>query len=142
MHLRREKLALQYAIKIKSTPKNPANQIIFDPNYEDLYANKRNTIPPLGIRIKTVLQKVCLDINVIPPSKMIEIPTWTVPPVKIDLSLAENKKYSLEARIQVNTFRELKNKYENNIPIYTDGSKDDDKVGAGIIIEAEMQKLV
>ena len=141
MHLRREKLALQYAIKIKSSPNNPAHQIIFDPNYEDLYANKPNTIPPFGIRIKTALQEVCQDINVISPSKMMEIPPWTVPPVEIDLTLAENKKDPLEAPIQVNRFRELKNKYENHIPIYTDGSKDGNKVGAGIIVEAETQKI-
>ena len=46
-----------------------------------------------------------------------------MPPVEIDLSLAENKVHSLEASIQVNKFREVKNKYENQFLIVTDETK-------------------
>ena len=88
VHLRREKLALQCAFMIKSTPNNPAHQIIFYPNYGDLYANKPKMITPFGIRIKIALADVCQDINVIYLSKIIEIPPWTGPHIEIDLSLA------------------------------------------------------
>ena len=141
MHLRREKLAIQYALKIKSCPFNPANSVIFNPNYEDLYANKPNTIPSFGIRIKAALQEICEDTTIISPQKHIEIPPWLVPPIEIDLSLAENKKDPSNAPTLVNKFHELKNKYQDHTPIYTDGSKDKNKVGAGIIIEAEIYKV-
>ena len=45
MHLRRQKLALQYALKIKSQPNNPVYDTIYLPNYENLYERKPNTIP-------------------------------------------------------------------------------------------------
>ena len=78
--------------KIKNFAIYPAHQIMFDLNYENFYANKPNTIPLLGIRIKRPFQEVCRDANIIFSSKMIEIPPYTVPPVEIDLSLAKNKK--------------------------------------------------
>ena len=52
MYLRRKKLALQYALKIKSTQENPVYEIIFMPNYVDHYLRKPNMIPSFVVRIK------------------------------------------------------------------------------------------
>ena len=134
MHLRRTKLALQYALKIKSTPKNPVYETIFDPNYENLYQNKPNTIPSFGIRIKEDLSKICEDTNIIASSKLPETSPWTIPQINIDLTLTENKKDPSDAPNLINKFRQLKHKYKNHKTIYTDGSKDANKVGAGVVM--------
>ena len=133
-HLRRQKLALQYALKIKSTPNNPVHDTIFNPNYAPLYEKKPNTIPSFGIRIKESLQKVCNDPNIIAQNEIPEIPPWTLPSAVVDLSLTADKKDISEAPYLLNKFRELKHKYSNHKFVYTDGSKDANNVGAGVVM--------
>ena len=133
-HLRRQKLALQYALKIKSTPDNPVHNTIFNPNYSLLYENKPNTIPSFGIRIKESLQEVCNDPNIIAQNEIPEIPPWTLPSAVVDLSLAADKKDISEAPSLLNKFRELKHKYRTHTFLYTDGSKDANNVGAGVVM--------
>ena len=50
LKLRRQKLALQYIIKLKANPSNPAFSSVFQPNYTVLFDAKPNTIPTLGLR--------------------------------------------------------------------------------------------
>ena len=37
LYSRREKLSLQYAIRLAANPSNPAHELTFPPNYVDLY---------------------------------------------------------------------------------------------------------
>ena len=53
---RREKLSLQYAIRLAASPSNPAYEVTFPPNYVDLYEQKPKTIKSFGIRISTLLE--------------------------------------------------------------------------------------
>ena len=41
---RREKLSLQYAIRLADNPSNPAHEVTFPPKYTDLYENNLNQI--------------------------------------------------------------------------------------------------
>ena len=50
LYSRREKLSLNYITQVKSNPNNPANDVIFDPNYEPLYEQKPKAIRPIGLR--------------------------------------------------------------------------------------------
>ena len=40
LYFRREKLSLQYAIRLAASPSNPAHEVTFPPNYVDLYKQK------------------------------------------------------------------------------------------------------
>ena len=40
LYSRREKLSLQYAIRLSANPSNPAHEVTFPPNYGDLYEQK------------------------------------------------------------------------------------------------------
>src|SRR2546425_7831240 len=62
---RRNKLAIQYAIKIKSNPTNPTYQNIFDPQYAALFENRPKTIPPLSIRVQSVLNDINIDLTAV-----------------------------------------------------------------------------
>ena len=59
LYLRREKLALQYAIRLAAYPSNPANEITFPPHISEdivnLYENKPNVIKSFGLRIQPLL---------------------------------------------------------------------------------------
>jgi hypothetical protein len=52
LHLRRKKLSLQYATRISSNSKNPANKNIFKPSYTEKIVNKPKEIKQLGLRLR------------------------------------------------------------------------------------------
>ena len=51
LYLRREKLSLQYAIKLAANPSNPAFRVTFSPQFSELYELKPHTIKPFGLRV-------------------------------------------------------------------------------------------
>ena len=51
LNTRREKLSLQYTIRIAENNSNPAHDVTFQPNYTDLYESKPNFIKSFGVRI-------------------------------------------------------------------------------------------
>ena len=51
LYSRREKLYLQYAIRIAANPSNPAREVTFPPHYADLFEHKHKAIRSFGIRI-------------------------------------------------------------------------------------------
>ena len=59
---RREKLSLQYAIRLcnltyfAANPSNPAHEVTFPPNYINLYEQKPKAIKSFGIRISPLLE--------------------------------------------------------------------------------------
>ena len=56
LYSRREKLSLQYAIRLAANPSNPAHEVTFPPNYVDLYEQKPKAIKSFGIRISPLLE--------------------------------------------------------------------------------------
>ena len=56
LYSRREKLSLQYAIRLAANPSNPAQEVTFPPNYVDLYDHKAKAIKSFGIRISPLLE--------------------------------------------------------------------------------------
>ena len=56
LHLRREKLSLQYATRLAANPSNPAFTLTFSPQFLDIYECKPNTIRPFGLRILPLLE--------------------------------------------------------------------------------------
>ena len=54
-------------------------------------------------------------------------------PPKIILDLHKNKKSEVESHIFKNEFLEIKSKYKHHLSIYTDGSKQDEKVACSVI---------
>ena len=141
IYLRRKKLALQYALKIKSTPENPVYEIIFKPNYEDHYLRKPNMIPSFGVRIKQDFNEICDNTNEIAPSKLPEIPPWLFSTPEIDFSLANIKKGSSDSVFLLGKFRELKDHFKQHVNIYTDGSKDANGVGAAVFMGGDSHKI-
>ena len=65
LYLRREKLALQYAIRLAANPLNPTFKVTFPPHVsEDTrqhYENKPNAINSFGLRIEPLLQSTNIN---------------------------------------------------------------------------------
>ena len=88
LDLRRQKLALQYAIKVAANPGNPAYKCVFEPDYVGLFERKPNAIPTFGIRIQEQLQELSFDPTLIANFHYPEVPPWLCFPT-VNLSLAE-----------------------------------------------------
>jgi len=130
LHLRWEKLSLQYALRLKSNPDNPAYDKTFRSRYQHFYTSKPNAIRSFAFRVKDAFSEVCDNPNEIASYKLPRTPPWKLSKPVIDLSLRSLKKGSTDPLIYLDKFLELREKYPQHIPIYTDGSKDQNKVGA------------
>ena len=60
---RRAKLSLQYASKIKSLPKHPAHNAVFDNKYMKLFDARPSAIGTLGLRIKQFLTASNIELS-------------------------------------------------------------------------------
>ena len=52
LEIRREKLALQYILKLQANPGNPAYEVVFNPKYQIIYADKESATDSFGIHCK------------------------------------------------------------------------------------------
>ena len=74
--LRRQKLAMQYFIKISSCPNNPAYDCIANPLYKPLFDRKENDIKPFGLRIGNVLSETSINLDHIHESSFLKTLSW------------------------------------------------------------------
>ena len=59
--LRREKLSLQYAIRLAANPSNPAFEVTFPPQFQEYYERKPNTIKSFGLRVAPLLESTNIN---------------------------------------------------------------------------------
>jgi hypothetical protein len=58
---------MNYFLKLKANPENPAYNCVIDPRYKEKYLDKPNEILPFGIRIRSELEK---PMSILIPSVM------------------------------------------------------------------------
>ena len=107
LDLRREKLSVQYAMKVAANPLNPAYQCIFENEYTAVFEGKPNTITPFGMRIQDPLDEIAFDPNLVAKFKFPETPPWMYTPINVDFSLAETKKEDTSPDYFLRKYREI-----------------------------------
>src|SRR6059036_3497549 len=130
---RRNKLAIQYAMKIKSNPTNPTYQNIFDPQYAALFENRPKTIPPLSIRIQNVLNDINIDLTAVSYYQLPTISPWTLKLPQVHFTLHSEKKSLVSPDLLRAEFYLYLSDILNSFHIYTDGSKDASGVAAAAV---------
>ena len=133
LYVRREKLSLQYVTKLAANPLNSAFSCVFNPRYERFYNNKPRAIKPLGLRISPALAQAKINIDSIQPYTLPTQEPWALNAPKIILDLHKNKKFEVDSSFFKSDFLEIRSKYKHHISIYTDGSKQDEKVSCAVI---------
>ena len=133
LNTRREKLSLQYAIRIAENNSNPAHDVTFQPKYTDLYESKPNFIKSFGVRTLPVLESANINFKNIDKTFTPNIPAWCINKPKLIFDLHSGKKSETSPIIMKSNFQELKSHYMDYKHIYTDGSKDDMKVGCAVV---------
>ena len=134
---RRQQLAGQYIIKIKSYSDNPAYDSLFNLECPTLYENT-NSIRPSGFYMKAFLEDMeeyqDLDLSTIQQFSVAPFPPWEYVPPVIDLSLTSDHKKLTSPHVLKLKFMALHHdQYSDRVAVYTDGSKADNKVGAAAI---------
>ena len=89
LEIRREKLALQYTIKLKSNPGNPAYDVLFNPKYQNLYTNRDSATESFGICCKKLLKEAMIDDGEIAINSIPDVPILDSKPVTVDFTLSE-----------------------------------------------------
>ena len=85
---RRLNLSLNYVLKLKSLPENPAYRCVFEPQNTKLCEESESKVPPPGIHILPHLEKSKFDLNLIDDTPLLDIVPWklSVPTVRFDLA--------------------------------------------------------
>ena len=134
LSLRREKLALQYFTKLQSCPSNSAFECTINPKYKELFARKESAIPSFGIRMQSVLENSIILNENVHETVIPEVPPWTLHQPRVNLDLSNLCKKDTSSLVFIQKYNEIKDEHSNCTPIYTDGSKDNDRVGCAAII--------
>ena len=134
LSLRREKLALQYYTKLQSCPSNPSFDCTINPKYQDIFARKESAIPTFEIRIQSLLENSNIPNNNVHESIIPEVPPWTLYWPKVNLYLSHFSKSETPSHIFIQKFNEIKDEHSYCTTIYTDGSKDNNRVGCAAIV--------
>ena len=130
LSLRREKLALQYYTKLHSCPSNPAFECTINPKYKELFARKESVIPTFSIRVQSLLDDSNIENNNIHDTIIPEVPPWSLHQPRVNLA-----KKDTSSLVFIQKYNEIKDEHSYCTFIYTDGSKDQDRVGCCTIID-------
>ena len=113
LYSRREKLSLQYAIRLAANPSNPAHEVTFPPNYVDLYEQKPKAIKSFGIRISPLLESANIKPQNTEKHFTPNIPAWCMKPHEILFDLHIGKKSESNPHILKDVFRKMQSRYKN-----------------------------
>ena len=133
LEIRRDKLALQYVLKLKANPENPAYDVAFNPKHQELYKDKESAIDSFGIHCKKLLKEAKIDVGKVAINSIPDVPIWNSEPVTVDFTLSEFDKSSTSSSVFKSRFNEVKQKYLDFCHIYTDGSKVERKVASAYV---------
>jgi hypothetical protein len=137
LKLRREKLALQYMLKLKSNPNNPAHNCVFSTDFKTHFESRPHIIPTFGIRLQSQLSDVGVDMNCIARYRVPDTPPWLLRDAQFDYTLHDiGCKSDTPPEVFRARFNEVIAVYGGYSRMYTDGSKEDAAVAAAAVTES------
>ena len=92
LYSRREKLSLQYAIRLAANQSHPAHEVTVPTKYDDLYEQKLKAITSFGIRISPLLESTNIKPQHVEKHFTPNIPAWCVKQSEILFDLHSGKK--------------------------------------------------
>ena len=133
-------MSVNYVIKLKSLPENPAYSCVFEPENTKLFEESESKVPPLGIRILPHLEKSKLNLNLVDDAPLRDIVPWklSVPAVRFDL--ASLKKDTTNPEIYKHLYLQLISEYPLSELFFADGSKTEEGVAAAAISTKRIKK--
>jgi hypothetical protein len=124
---------MQYATKLKAYPSNPAYDCVFNTLYENVYDKQPNTIQPFGLHIKSHFENSDINLDDVAPIVIPENPPWLNPKPIFNFELTQYKKSETNPLLIQQHFAEIRSVTSEYSAIYTDGSKDGDRVASAAV---------
>ena len=141
LNLRRKKLSLQYYLKLKSNLDNPTHKVVFEPLNKDGFLKREKVIPPFSLLCEADINCLECDLEDVANCRIPEVPSWTSPNPTYLYNLASDKKAITDPIVFKTKFLEVKEQYYTHEDIYTDGSKDGEKVASATILDGELHQF-
>ena len=107
----REKLTLKYILKLKANPGNLAYDVVFNPKYQILYADKESATDSFGIKRKKLFNKAKIDVGEIAINSIPDVPYLDSELVTADFTVSEFDKSSISSTGFKSRFNEVKQKF-------------------------------
>ena len=101
--LRREKMSLQYAIRLAANPSNPAFEVTFPSQFQEYYERKSNAIKSFGLRIAPLLESANINTKNIQKHSFSDIPSWCITKPTILFDLHNSKKSLSDSHLMKQT---------------------------------------
>ena len=145
LYLRRDKLALQYAIRIAANPSNPVHKVSFPPYISEevvqLHESKPKAIRSFGLRVAPLLESANIQKDKVEEHFVSEIPSWCIRKPEVNLTLHTGKKSDSNPHLLKESFHQLQSQFIDYQCIYTDGSKEENKVGCATFTNGNCKTL-
>ena len=132
---RRLKLSLQYYMKMKTNPENPAYSCVVNPEFNKLFNNKPGTIPTLNIRLQPHLEDMEVDLDAISVVHPPECAPWLLQQPNILFNLSDLKKGDTCPLVFQSMLLELFCRFPRHRKVYTDGSKEDKRTAMSFVCD-------
>ncbi|GLV46557.1 hypothetical protein CBL_20868 [Carabus blaptoides fortunei] len=124
--LRRLRQGIKYTITIKSKPWHFLHDYLFkDERSFDLFLKSNTSLCPLAVTLLRKFDQLEFRLEEVLPLQISVTPTYCLPLIKSDLSLAAYKNEFTPPSIYVQEFKRLLQNYSESQQIFTDGSKID-----------------
>ena len=131
LEIRWKYLAMRYALKIGANKNNPTFDSIFKRPYRHLFEN--STALPLGESIHRYFREAGISKSKIEPSRIPDFPLYQSEENDVSFKLAQyDKKSTLPEFFRFKFLTEILPEYQNYLPIYTDGSKLNEKASYSV----------
>jgi len=131
--IRRNKLAVLYALKLSSNVSNPTFDITFHPRSQYIFERKTKLIPTFGLRIIKTLYELQINTSSISRYYIAPTPPWKYVIPNINFSMQTCRKTDFSPLVLKQNFYKILENYQNFTKIYTDGSKAGERVGAAVV---------
>ena len=126
---RRQKLSLQYGIKVKALPENQAHSYVFPTDYTYGHCLERRAILAFRVRLQTMLDSIDMNIYDIAINEdLLDNPLWDMPEYTTLTHISIYEKDSTLPQFYRDQFHITKDEFVDYEAIYTDGSKWGNKV--------------
>jgi ribonuclease HI len=134
LQLRRQKLALQYVVKLRSNPRNPAYASVFQPNFKHSFEARPSVIPTLGLRMHQALVDCGVELGCRAQYSIPSSPPWLLHRPYFDYTLYNlGTKSETLPDLYLSRYKELVSSYQIHEKIFTDGSKKGSAVSAAAV---------
>ena len=131
---RRQKLSLQYGIKLKAFPENPAHSYVFPTDYTYKNCLERRAIPAFRVCFQRLLDTMNINVDDVAKNEdLFEYPLWDMPQPSTLSHIAAYEKDNTLPQFYRDQFHLTKYRYANYKCIYTDGSKNGTKVAYALV---------